>query len=143
MGLTGRVFRPTIGARRQGPVTILGKFLPYRKGGRELPDREGPAYGSVWKSKIHPPKGTVMNAMCLGTQQRQIAEGDRSHGFHRFTMARLYYRASLHGWTWVFAEMTWLGMLFLCSMAQFLIATLTGPVYPDIIAFRGTARAPP
>jgi hypothetical protein len=58
-----------------------------------------------------------MNVMCLGTQQRQVAEGNPGHGFHQVTMARRHCRLRLHGWTSVFAGMTWVGLFSLCSAA--------------------------
>jgi hypothetical protein len=84
-----------------------------------------------------------MNVMCLGTQQRQIAEGDPSHGFHQVTMARLHCRSRLHGWTSVFAGMTWAGSFFLCSTAQSLIATRHRDCLSSVIAVVATTRVLP
>jgi hypothetical protein len=84
-----------------------------------------------------------VNAMCLGTQQRQIAEGNPDRGFHPVRMARRYCRVHLHRWTSVVAGMAWVGPFFLCFAAQFLIATRHRGRRWGVIAFAPTARAPP
>lgn len=78
----------------------------------------------------------AMNAMCLGTQQRQFVGRDPRHGFHPFDIVRAYCRARLRSWTSVFAEMMWVGLLFLCPTAPFLRATRHGPVYPVSLPLR-------
>lgn len=80
--------------------------------------------------------------MCLGTQQRQRAEGDPSHGFRPFIMAGLHCRTRLYRQTAVYSGMTWVGLFSLCS-AHFPIATLHRGRLWDAIAFVATARPPP
>jgi hypothetical protein len=84
-----------------------------------------------------------MNAMCLGTQQRQIAEGDRGHGFHPFIMAPLHCHARLRGRSLVFIGATWLRVCFLCSTGTLLIATVRRGCLSSVIAFVARARPPP
>jgi len=84
-----------------------------------------------------------MNVMCLGTQQRQVAEGDPSHGFRQVTMARRHRRLRRHGWTSVFAGMTWVGLPSLCSAAPFLIVTRHRGCLSRVVAFVDAARGPP
>ena len=59
-----------------------------------------------------------MNAMYLGTQRRQIAEENPSHGFHPFAMARGYCRARVRSWLSVFAAMAWVGLLLRWSAGE-------------------------
>ena len=84
-----------------------------------------------------------MNVMCLGTQQRQVAEGAPGHGFHQVAMAPQHCRERLHGWTSVFAGMMWPGLLFLCSTAQSLIATRHRGGLSSVVAVVATTRVPP
>lgn len=82
-----------------------------------------------------------MNVICLGTQQQRPKGTPVTNSLNSLWPGCTVVR--LHGWTSVFAAMTWVGLFFFYFMTRFLGASPHLGCLSSIVTFMVVARAPP